>query len=196
MGIGRTCARRAASGSFDEGQRVMPVHSPDAALTATEGLDVAAFKAAMARFASGVTIVTTRDPDGVRHGFTASSFCSVSLDPPLVLVCVARSATSYPAFAACERFAVSVLRAEQTELASRFARKGEDKFGGGGFVPGGTGQPVVAGALAVAECAATSRFDAGDHVILVGRVLRADATEGTPAVYFNRNFSELQNITK
>lgn len=169
----------------------MPTHSSEVDTTTLRGLGPTAFKAAMARFASGVTIVTTHDADGTPRGFTASSFCSVSLDPPLVLVCLAKSASSYPAFRDCDRFAVSVLRAEQTGLARRFAEKGADKFTHGRFVAGTSGVAVVDDALALVECTAEHRYEAGDHVILVGRVEHADAGSGSPAVYFDRGFSTL-----
>ncbi|MET8833223.1 flavin reductase family protein [Micromonospora sp. NPDC004540] len=168
-----------------------PVHSSNVDDTTRPGLDRSAFTEAMSRFASGVTIVTTVDPDGVAHGFTASSFCSVSLDPPLVLVCLARSANSYAAFAGCDRFSVSVLRADQADLALRFARRGTDKFSNGRFVTGTGGVAAVDGALALLECTSDRTFDAGDHVILLGRVHHARVDEGSPAIYFNRTFRTL-----
>jgi flavin reductase ActVB len=170
---------------------VTPAHPSNVDETTRTGLDRSAFTEAMSRFASGVTIVTTVDAAGGAHGFTASSFCSVSLDPPLVLVCLARSANSYPVFAGCERFSVSVLRAEQADLALRFARTGTDKFGHGRFVTGAGGVSVVDGALALVECTAERVYEAGDHIILLGRVRHARVDEGSPAIYFNRSFSTL-----
>ena len=93
-----------------------------------DDVDQAAFREAMARFPAGVTIVTTADRAGRPRGFTASSFCSVSLDPPLVLVCLARSAESYPVFDTCDRFAVSMLGEDDADLAHRFATRRPDKF--------------------------------------------------------------------
>ncbi|MGW5577575.1 flavin reductase family protein [Micromonospora chokoriensis] len=170
-----------------------PVHSSDLDETTRRDLDRSTFTAAMSRFASGVTIVTTVDSAGVAHGFTASSFCSVSLEPPLVLVCLARSANSFPAFATCDRFAVSVLRAEQADLAMRFARKGADKFAQGRFVLAAGGVTVVDGALALVECTTERIDEAGDHVILLGRVRQARVDDGKPAIYFNRAFGTLVN---
>lgn len=91
------------------------------------------FKQAMASFPSGVTIVTTVDGDGKWWGFTATSFCSVSMDPPLVLVCLARGAECHPVFEAAEHFVIHVIHSEHTDLALRFATRGADKFGDGSF---------------------------------------------------------------
>ena len=153
-----------------------------------------AFRTAMARFPSGVTIVTTQDANGTPHGFTASSFCSVSLDPPLVLVCLGRSAKSYPVFDACERFAVSILRPQHTELARRFASKNVDKFAGGHFVRTASGLTAVEGALVLVECIVHNRHDGGDHVIIVGRVDRTLVGDGDPIVYFNRGFGTITEL--
>ena len=157
--------------------------------TSEATLDPATFRDAMARFPTGVTIVTTHDEDGTPHGFTASSFCSVSLDPPLVLVCLAKSANSFAVFARTGHFAVSVLQAHHAELAHRFATKNADKFSQGRFVNTARGT-VLEEALAVVECSVESRHEVGDHIIMVGRVdavLLGDM--GTPAIYFDRSFS-------
>jgi flavin reductase ActVB len=157
-------------------------------------VDQAAFRDAMARFPSGVTIVTTYDETGRPCGFTASSFCSVSADPPLVLVCLARSARSFPVFSRTVRFAVSVLGCDQTSLAMRFATRGADKFGTGGFIDTTTGALMVDRALVGLDCVKESQHHAGDHVIIVGRVeavLVPDAGKRSPAVYVNRAFAEL-----
>ncbi|MBF6051291.1 hypothetical protein AF335_07105 [Streptomyces eurocidicus] len=149
----------------------------------------------MARFPSGVAIVTAHDQQGRPHGFTASSLCSLSLDPPLLLVCLATSARCYPVFARSPQFAVSMLRDEHehTELARRFAGKSPDKFAGGGFVPTPHGGTVVAGALAVVECAVRRRVGAGDHVIILGEAEHVALPEpgGRPAVYVDRGFGSL-----
>lgn len=159
------------------------------------GLDPALFRGAMSRFPSGVAIVTAHDQQGRPHGFTASSLCSASLDPPLLLVCLATSARCYPVFARSPRFAVSMLRDEREhrELAGRFAGKSADKFSGGGFVPTPHGGTVVAGALAVVECVVRSRVDAGDHVAFLGEVEHVTLPErgGRPAVYVDRGFGSL-----
>jgi flavin reductase ActVB len=148
------------------------------------------FRAAMARFAAGVVVVTTLDESGLPRGFTASSFCSVSLDPPLVLVCLANSADSFAAFDSCGQFAVSVLSPEHRPLAEQFATKGADKFASGGLSRTPGGLPAVAGALVELECETHARHPAGDHAILVGRVSGARLEEGaaTPMIYYDRSF--------
>ncbi|MDI3422620.1 flavin reductase family protein [Streptomyces luteolus] len=159
------------------------------------GLDPALFRGAMARFPTGVALVTTHDQDGGPHGFTASSLCSVSLHPPMLLVCLATSARCFRVFAQSPRFAVSVLREgpEHAELARRFAGKGLDKFAGGGFVTTPRGGTVLAGALAVVECAVRRRVDAGDHVVLLGEAehVTLPGHSGRPAVYVDRGFGAL-----
>ncbi|MFI9765695.1 flavin reductase family protein [Streptomyces sp. NPDC052415] len=149
------------------------------------------FRAAMGRFPSGVVVVTTRCPDGTPRGFTASSFCSVSLDPPMVLVCLANSADSAASFARCDRFAVSVLAPLHRPLAERFATKGADKFGAAGLRLSPGGLPAVERALSVLECAAHARHPAGDHTVLIGRVTGVRLGEGAPMVYYDRSFRTL-----
>ncbi|MCG8916567.1 flavin reductase family protein [Actinokineospora sp. PR83] len=150
------------------------------------------FKDVLARLPAGVAIVTTRDEHGTPHGMTVSSFCSVSLTPPLVLVCLARSSRCFPVFARAERFAVSILRAEQTDLARRFATRLADKFAAGGFAPADDRAPIVEDALGAVECRIHQRHDAGDHVIVVGEVVdQVLAAAGPPAIYFDRRFATL-----
>ena len=147
------------------------------------------FRNALARFASGVTIITTVDGGGRRAGFTASAFSSLSLDPPLILVCLEKRAESYPLFEAAEQFAVSILAASQTDVALRFATRGIDKFADSPIVPGEvTGMPLIEGAIAHLECRVHDRPDGGDHTIIIGEVLRAASTDGEPLLHFNRKF--------
>ncbi|WP_225448511.1 flavin reductase family protein [Streptacidiphilus sp. P02-A3a] len=149
------------------------------------------FRTALARFPSGVTAVTTLDREGRPYGFTASSFCSVSLDPPLVLVCLARTAESYPVFAGCDRFGVSVLRPRHRELARLLATRGADKFGGGWAVPTASGIPVVPDALCVLDCTVHDRYTAGDHIILIGEVRTARVGPGEPLVSYGHALHRL-----
>ncbi|GAB3497718.1 flavin reductase family protein [Amycolatopsis cihanbeyliensis] len=150
------------------------------------------FRAAMARYAAGVTVVTTSDEHGGRYGFTASSFCSASAEPPLVLVCVDRSALSFPAFRTCRSFAVSVLAEEQRDVARRFATSGARKFVPDQCSTTPLGLPSVRGALCVLDCLARDRHEAGDHVILVGLVIHAALAEGLPMVWFDRDFRRIE----
>lgn len=162
---------------------------PVVASSDTAGLDRAVFREVMASVPTGVTIVTARDERGEPHGMTVGSFCSVSLDPPLILVSLDTSANCFPVFARCDRFAVSVLRREHVALARRFASKIADKFSPGGLYTSESGLPVVENALAVVECGVYDRHLAGDHVIVVGEVRRAWSTAGTPLVYVRRTFT-------
>jgi flavin reductase ActVB len=156
------------------------------------GVDLSAFRDAMARFATGVAIVTTHDEAGTPYGFTASSFCSVSLNPPLVLVCLARSARSHPVFARNRHFAISILQSTHVELAQRFASKILDRFATGGFSYTLRGSIVLDEALAVVECSVYNRHEAGDHMIMVGEVDQVLLAErGRPVIYFDRGFRTL-----
>lgn len=152
-------------------------------------VDPAHFRDAMSQFASGVTIVTTRDAEGSPVGFTASAFSSLSLNPPLVLVCLDKGADCYSAFAAADSMAISILAAGQTEIALRFSRRGADKFGPGGLSDGPlTGMALVNGATVHLECSFAEKLDGGDHTILVGKVLAAKTIDSVPMVHYNRHF--------
>ncbi|MGW2840646.1 flavin reductase family protein [Streptomyces sp. NPDC001493] len=145
----------------------------------------------MARFTSGVAIVTTSDRQGTDHGFTASSFTSVSLDPPLVLVCIARSARCHPAFQREHRFGVSILASDQGALAKRFASSSDDKFEDVAVVRTGHGTPLMRGALCTLECETHAQYESGDHTILVGRVAETVTGGGSPLVWYDRCFHSL-----
>jgi flavin reductase ActVB len=149
------------------------------------------FRAAMARFPSGVVVVTTCCADGTPRGFTASSFCSVSLEPPMILVCLANSADSAPTFESCDRFAVSVLAPAHRPLAVRFATKGTDKFASEGLALSPDGLPTVERALSELDCTPHARHPAGDHTVLIGRVTGVRLGEGSPMVYYDRAFRTL-----
>lgn len=151
----------------------------------------AAFREAMASFPSGVTIVTTTDAEGRRWGFTATSFCSLSTDPPLVLVCLATSAQCHPAFLSASSWVIQIVGPKHGELVRRFATRGADKFVGGRFGTSGRGHPVLTDACVVLECESYDRHDAGDHTILVGRVTDSVVRDTVPAVYFRRAFGAL-----
>jgi len=150
------------------------------------------FREAMKRFASGVTIVTTIDADGEWKGFTASAFCSLSLEPPLVLVCQARTSSSHDAFMECDRFLVNILDRRHEELALRFAGSGGDKFTGAGFEPSRVNDlPALPDALATLGCEVRDRHDGGDHVIFVGSVYSCRVRSGAPMLHFDSRFHSL-----
>jgi flavin reductase (DIM6/NTAB) family NADH-FMN oxidoreductase RutF len=149
----------------------------------TAAIDPRALRRAFGAFATGVTIVTTRDGGGAPVGFTANSFASVSLDPPLLLVCLASTASSYPAFRETEGFAVNILSAAQRGLSTAFATRGVDKFAGVDWTGRTTGAPVLDGAVAWFDCRMHEIVPAGDHVILIGRVVDFAANDSAPLGY-------------
>jgi 3-hydroxy-9,10-secoandrosta-1,3,5(10)-triene-9,17-dione monooxygenase reductase component len=148
------------------------------------------FRDALARWASGVTIVTARHGDEP-IGMTAASFSSLSLDPPLVLVCVARSAYSHDPLVAADGFAVHILGSGQDELSSRFASAGAEKFDGLPDERGPFGVPLLAFGVARLVCAHHAALDGGDHTILVGRVLSTELAGTDPLIYCNRSYHRL-----
>lgn len=153
--------------------------------TGSVGVTAADFRYALGSFASGVTVVTTTRPDGSPVGITVSAFSSLSVDPPLVLACVARGAYSYPVFESCPRFAVSVLNESQGELARRYATAGGEKFKDGDTEFGtASGVPTIRGALAALECESYDVLPGGDHSILVGLVSSVTHRPGTPMVNY------------
>ena len=135
--------------------------------------------------------MTARADDGEPVGFTANSFTSVSLDPPLLLVCLAHKAFSYGIFKAAESFAVNVLEAGQEEIATRFATRGADKFGATDWTAGEKGAPLIAGCLARFDCAMHQRMVAGDHDVLMGKVLGFSLHQGEALVYHSGAFRKL-----
>ena len=154
-------------------------------------IDSDLFRAVLGRFASGITVVTTRDAAGTPHGMTVSAFSSLSLDPPLILVCVANDATMAPVLASAETFAVNVLSAGQEAVSRRFASK-DDRFVGIGFHDGRLGAPVLEDVHASLECRIVARHPAGDHVIVVGQVEDAAAHEGKPLLYYRGGYAVLE----
>lgn len=156
------------------------------------GSDARTFRDALGCFATGVTVVTAMCPDGSPIGLTANSFTSVSLDPPLLLVCIANGAGSAPFLRDAERFAVNVLQIGQQPTSNRFAGKGEDRFGLTPWEVGEYGTPVLTGSLSSFECARDAVHDGGDHFILVGRVLKAIfEPRRDPLLYFRGKYRKL-----
>ena len=133
--------------------------------------DARDFRRALGTFATGVTVVTSLTEEGEPFGFTANSFTSVSLEPPLVLVCLAKSAAGCAIFEAAGRFAINILADSQRDVSQVFASKGADKFGAVEWRTGLTGAPILAGVAAHLDCVTHETVDAGDHVILIGRVI-------------------------
>jgi len=150
------------------------------------------FRSALARFASGVSVVTTRDAGGKLHGITVSAFCSVSLSPPLVLICIENAAGSHYAFNESGVFAVNILTEDQAELSEHFALIHEEKFAGIDFSFGRLGVPLLSGCLATLECRIRNTADGGDHTIFIGEVESAAVAENRPLVYFRGEYRKLK----
>ncbi|WP_425402956.1 flavin reductase family protein [Hwanghaeella sp.] len=162
-------------------------------------LDTGAFRTALGQFATGVTIVTTRDATGAPIGLTANSFNSVSLDPPLILWSLARKSINLAVFEASPHFAINILAADQKLLSDRFARPVADRFESVDWCEGAGGVPVIEGSLASFECAAHRQLDGGDHVIFLGRVLRfraaAAENDKEPLVYYAGRYAKADRQT-
>jgi flavin reductase (DIM6/NTAB) family NADH-FMN oxidoreductase RutF len=154
----------------------------------TQAISTAAFREALAQFASGVTVVATRGRMGL-VGFTATGFSSVSLDPPLILVSIGKDASAYDGIVAAETFGVSILDEGQAAVAKQFARSGVDRFAGVTLAADATsGTPLVEGAIAHLECRRYALHDAGDHTLVVGEVLAARVRPGRPLLHYARAF--------
>jgi flavin reductase (DIM6/NTAB) family NADH-FMN oxidoreductase RutF len=154
-------------------------------------VDASSFRRALGRFASGVTVVTTRDASGRPRGLTVSSFCSVSLHPPLVLVCIDHRADTNLGMRESGLFAVSVLRQDQEEVSRRFAASASDKFEGFAFTEGRLRLPLVPGAVAHLQCRVRSFHDEGDHAVWVGEVLALRTHPGPPLLYHRGGYHRL-----
>ena len=153
-------------------------------------IDVRQFRNALGQFATGVTIVTTFDDAGRPTGVTASSFNSVSLDPPLVLWSLAKSAQSLAAFQNSGHFAVHVLGQDQQDMSNRFARSGEDKFAGVDYRCTEEGVPIFDGCVARFVCRTAYQYEGGDHVILVGEVVDFETSDCEPLVFHRGSYKE------
>jgi flavin reductase (DIM6/NTAB) family NADH-FMN oxidoreductase RutF len=149
------------------------------------------FRAALSRFASGITVVTSRGTAGDLHGITVSAFSSVSLDPPLILVCIERTTGSHTAIKESGVFVVNILAAGQDEMSDRFSLPVSDKFNGTDYGDGIGGVPVLNDALVALECRLENVFDGGDHSIFVGLVEETSIRDGEPLVYFHGNYRGL-----
>lgn len=149
------------------------------------------FKHALSHFASGVTIVTT-EHEGTDYGLTVASFASLSLNPPLVLVCINKSSSSHDPIAKSQKFGVSILASDQGDISGRFAARGGDKFAGLDVRRGSTGVPLVGNALATLECRVHEQIIGGDHSIFIGEVVDTQTREGAPLLYFRAAYREMR----
>lgn len=154
-------------------------------------VDGALYRQVLGHFATGVTVITAVD-DGEPVGMAANSFTSVSLDPPLVLFCAGKASSTWPRIDAAGAYAVNILAGDQEEVCRRFAAKDGDRFEGVGWSTAVTGSPILDGALAYLDCTIDARHDAGDHVLVVGRVVDlAVPGEGAPLLFFRGGYADL-----
>lgn len=161
-----------------------PDHSP---------IDAVELRRAFGTFVTGVTVVTTWDETGVPRGMTANSFTSVSLDPPLLLVCVGKGAASYPAFAASPAFAVNLLHEAQAEVSSLFASKSPDKFRAVSHDAVHTGAPVLTDCMTWFDCSVYDRVEAGDHMVLIGRVQAFGTSASAPLGFCRGRYAAVKD---
>lgn len=146
----------------------------------------------LGQFLTGVTVVTTLDQDGMPVGFTANSFTSVSLDPPLILVCLSRSTGLAQIFGTVASFAVNILSKEQESISNSFASTKEDRFSEVAWQAKSTGSPIIGGSTAWLDCEIYDRLTAGDHIILLGRVVEAQMSDIEPLGYFQGDYCTVE----
>jgi flavin reductase (DIM6/NTAB) family NADH-FMN oxidoreductase RutF len=149
------------------------------------------FRRALSRFASGVTVVTTKCENNKLHGITVSAFSSLSLEPPLVLICIDKRASVHSYLREGVHFAVNILAEDQELISRRFASREADRFDKTSFTEGATGVPLIEGALAAIECRVVNTYPGGDHTIFVGEVISTTVSEGKPLAYFRGSYARL-----
>ena len=149
------------------------------------------FRRIFGKFASGITVLTVRDVRGHSHGMTANSFTSVSMTPPLVLICVDHRARILEHLRTGQNFGINILSASQKHLSEKFAGSSRDRFAGVDWYPGRTGVPLLADVLATIECAREQVVTAGDHDVVIGKVLFADCHDGEPLVFYSSQYRAL-----
>jgi flavin reductase (DIM6/NTAB) family NADH-FMN oxidoreductase RutF len=155
-------------------------------------LDSDTFRSVLGRFASGVTIVTSRDDAGQDHGMTVSAFCSLSLQPPLVLVCVDHVASMHGLLLTHPRFAINILSSSQEAYSRRFADELSDRFDGIAYTRAESGVVLLDDALAHLECKVINHYDTGDHTLFVAEVEHAEPRDGRPLLYYRGGYAQLE----
>jgi len=154
-------------------------------------VDAREIRNVMGHFATGVTVITTKDTAGKPFGLTVNSFTSLSLNPPLVIVCVDKTVDCYSCFDDSKVFAVNVLNEDQEELSRRFATKGLEKFEGIQWRMGENGSPLLDGVIGAIECKVTQSYEGGDHTIFLGEILSATAKGDRPLLFFKGKYIRL-----
>jgi flavin reductase (DIM6/NTAB) family NADH-FMN oxidoreductase RutF len=154
-------------------------------------IDSKTLRTVMGHFATGVTIITTRDDAGRPFGLTANAFTSLSLDPPLVVICIDRKTETFPHFLTSRCFVVNILAESQQELSACFAKSGGDKFAGLSYATSASGVPILEGTLAHLACKLVETHEGGDHVIHVGEVEDVVVRGGRPLLFFQGRYQKL-----
>jgi flavin reductase (DIM6/NTAB) family NADH-FMN oxidoreductase RutF len=149
------------------------------------------FRRTCGRFATGVAVAGAIDANSVPHGLTVNSFCSVSLEPPLISICLGHAIEAIDVFRQARYFGLSILRAHQRALSERFATRLDDRFESLAWSRGETGVPLLDGSLATIECQTIHRVTAGDHDIFIAEMLHAHAHDGEPLIYFASEYARL-----
>lgn len=155
-------------------------------------IDHDAFRAVLGRFTTGVTVVTAIGPDGQDHGMTVSAFCSLSLTPPMVLICIDHAASMYDSLRPASHFVVNILCEGQEALARRFSGTDPNRFDGVGYSRGQTGLAVLDDVLGFVECRVTATHRGGDHDVFFGEVEFAGASDGKPLLYYRGGYAQLE----
>jgi flavin reductase (DIM6/NTAB) family NADH-FMN oxidoreductase RutF len=145
----------------------------------------------MGHFATGVTVITTFSKEGKLHGLTANAVSSLSLEPPLLIICVDKKAESYASFEESGAFTVNILADDQEDISRRFAVSGGEKFEGVAYRRGANGAPILSGALAHLECKLYASYEGGDHTIYLGLIDEAETREVKPLLFFRGGYREL-----
>jgi len=151
------------------------------------------FRSVLGRFPSGVTVVTTKAADGSDQGMTVSAFSSVSLEPPLVLICIEKTASVHDALTRATAFVVNILSAKQEQIARRFSIVDIDRFEGVGFSRTQNGIAVLDEVLGIIECNRFALHDAGDHTVIVGEVEATRVENGSPLIYYRGGYAQLEH---
>ena len=154
-------------------------------------IDPRELRNAMGLFATGVTVITTKDATGKPFGLTANAFSSLSLDPPLLLVCVDKKVDCYACFDESKVFVVNFLASKQEELSTRFATKGIEKFEGVSYTLGSLGVPLLDGALAHFECKVAAGYEGGDHTIYTGEIQTMATADVRPLLFYQGKYRTL-----
>lgn len=154
-------------------------------------IDSQELRRVLGHFATGVTVITTKDESGAPFGLTANAFTSLSLNPPLILICVDKTAQCYSCFVASNVFTVNFLSENQEEISRRFATKGVDKFAGLKWQQGTNGAAILDGVIGYLECKIVQSYEGGDHTIVVGEVLNAAASGNRPLLFYQGKYQRL-----